>query len=383
VICFDGMLPSTDPDEPVRHHYVPRGYLAPFTHDGTTKRGRLWVFGRDAAQPPVHEPLMRVAFEPHMYTVLDEHGNPSPALERHLRRNVEEPFLAWHRGVVRARRGEAPAVLHRMTRQQFAAVARYVLYQHLRTPAHRLLATRLAGISSHFFWTDPARRAELKERWRLESPRAWLPLAREWLELEFEAWLAAMRVHVRRVLEANPHLWLRPIDRFAEVLVPTLIEERAWRLVELPADVAAETPLITCDNPVVLARSRAGPAPGPELGWDVDIGGGWGEPGVEMTLALSPRHALMIAQDPGALGLADDPDRFAASVRVRTARHALQHVYARGNDPRVAALLRATPAPDVVFEVGDEMITGTVDVLELSRRVERAGATRIGVRYTA
>jgi hypothetical protein len=101
-----------------------------------------------------------------------------------------------------------------------------------------------------------------------------------------------------------------------------------------------------------------------------------------MVLALSPRHALMIVRDRNALSLADDPMRFANSMRVRIARHALRHVYARDNDSRVCELVQATRTPDIVFKVGDELIPGAVDARELIRRLARSGGTTIGVRYT-
>jgi hypothetical protein len=101
-----------------------------------------------------------------------------------------------------------------------------------------------------------------------------------------------------------------------------------------------------------------------------------------MVLTLSRRHALMIADDENALSLADDPQRFANSMRVRVARHALGHVYARDNDSRVCALMQATRTPDIVFEVAGELIPGTVDAAELVRRLARSGETTIGVRYT-
>src|SRR5688572_33043091 len=61
-ILHQAMPAQIEPGEPIRHHYVPRGYLAPFTHDGTTKRGRVWVYRRDPAEIPRHGLLRDVAF---------------------------------------------------------------------------------------------------------------------------------------------------------------------------------------------------------------------------------------------------------------------------------------------------------------------------------
>jgi hypothetical protein len=202
-------------------------------------------------------------------------------------------------------------------------------------------------------------------------------------EFDFGIWMAAIQARTRGAVDAVPQRWLRPIDRFAAALVPSLVHKRVWRIVELPGDVATESPLITCDNPVVLVRPRADADPDLRPGWDVHIGGGWLEPGVQMTLALSRRHALMLVQDPEDLTLTDDPSRFAESIRVRTARHALRHVYARDEDPRIVDLMRATRAPEVVFEVGGEVLPSTADPREIIRRVGRAGVTQIGVRYSA
>ena len=138
------------------------------------------------------------------------------------------------------------------------------------------------------------------------------------------------------------------------------------------------SPLVTCDNPVVLTRGRAGPRANFEMKWDVALGGGWTAPSVQMTLTLSRRHALMIASDCEALALSDEPLRFATSVRVRTVRHALRHVHVRHDDPRLAMLRRSTRAPDVVFQIGDSIDPNTPDAALMAR----AGVSTMEARYS-
>jgi hypothetical protein len=365
----------------VHHHYVPRAYLAPFTDNGVTVTGRLWVYDRESEQAPTHELLRDVGFERHLYTVPDEHGNPSAALERRLERNVERPFGRWQRTVVTARRGGAPALLDRMTRRDREAVARFVLTQHLRTPAQFLFFQRVAEISDHNYWSDPSTRAGIRAHWENDrgvALRAMTPLQRD---LEFGMYFAASRAAVLAKKERLPSPWLSTIESFPEQFEPSLVDGFAWRLVELPCEVVGDTPLVTCDHPVVLARPRHGHRAGVPPEWDVEIGGGWQEPGAQMILPLSPRHALMMAQDPAALALADDPERFAASLRLRIARHALRHVYSRREDTRIGTLVQSTRAPMVVFEIAGELVPGAVTLVELLRRMNRAGVTTLGVRY--
>ena len=375
------MEPEPQANPPVRHHYVPRGYLAQFTPERTAAAGRIWACTRDASQAPARVSLKNVAYEDHLYTVPNDQGEPSTDLERRFAREIEGPFLSWQRGVVRARRGYAAAMVEAMSAAQRTDVARYVAYQHLRTPAQRLFDARMSELAHHTHFADPQTRAACEAAWRRWGRNAHLPLTAAERRIEIERWMTGLEALARRWRDARPHLWLRPLDRFAEGLTPSLVHERHWRLVELPDDVAQERPLITCDNPVVLARPRAGAGPDVVPGWDAQIGGGWEETNMEITLALSPKHALMLTRDADALALADSPARFATALRVRTARHALRHVYARDQDEEIVAVLRATRAPDVWFEVGGELLPSSVDIREVMRRVNHLGESQIGVRY--
>lgn len=335
--------------------------------------------------PPTRELLTAVAFEAHLYSVPDERGVPSPALEQRLARDIERPFSAWHRRVVKAPRGTAPRLLERMTRHERAMVARYVLYQHLRTPAQRRMSERQSVLSHHLHAIDPETRATFRRIWHNLGETGRAPFRVFGGELDFEAFVAFQTVRIRVNFDADRTRWLHPIDRFVEQLVAPVVDERAWRIVELPPDVERTTPLITCDSPVVLARPRPSSEAlegQREPGWDVRLGGGWNDPTLQVTLALSPRHALMIARDPTALTFADDPARFAAACRVRAARHALQHVYARSQDEQLTALVRATRGPDVVFEVAGVRLPATVDPREIMRRVAEADLAAIGIEFT-
>lgn len=155
-------------------------------------------------------PLRSVAFERHLYTVRDERGNASPELERHLQREVEEPFLRWHRGVMSARRGQAPAIVDRMTRGEFAIVARYILYQHLRTHAQRLSADRLAALSTQLYWTDPETIAQCRAMYQELAPNARKPLTRKERQIDFDAWMSVIRTLSQRRSDWHPPLAHRP-----------------------------------------------------------------------------------------------------------------------------------------------------------------------------
>jgi hypothetical protein len=264
-----------------------------------------------------------------------------------------------------------------MTKKEVATVARYILYQHLRTPAQRLFSQRLGELSHH----APDIIARYRALYRELAPNGRLPMTRSERKLDQDAWIEGIQSFARARLDSNKHLWLRPIHRFADALVPVL-ESFAWCIAELPREVSDVTPFVTCDNPVVLARKSVASLRDPKPGWDVAIGGGWQELTLQVTLTLSPRHALLLVRDPLDLALAEDPARLAESVRVRTARHAFEYVYARNNDPRIAELVKATTPPRIVFDVAGEKLPSDATMADLLRKVAKAGVGHFGVRYT-
>jgi hypothetical protein len=318
-----------------------------------------------------------------MYTIPGDDGRPSAALETHFARKVEAPFASWRTGITTARPGQAAGVLRSMRLDRARMVARYLAYQHLRTPATRAFLRRLEGLSQLNFLSGRATRAELEAEWRRRDPRARLPMTRAERRLAMQGWRDACHQFLVEWRAQRPHLWLDPIHRFVEATVPYLVHARIWRIAELPRDVARERPFVTCDHPVALVTPRSAPPSPPSAapGWDVDAGGGWTEFDVQLSLTLSPRHALVLGPDGDALDWVDDPDAAADILRVRTVRHAYDAVFARDSDAGLAALVRSTRKPEVLYEVAGRVFPSTAPNAAVLRHVHASGADKIWVRY--
>ena len=331
--------------DPVTHHYVPRTYLAAFTHTGRKRDGGLWAHPRDPNRRAFHTGLRRVAAE---------HGLlPTDAFERTLAEEIEAPFIGWLQRVVHGSRFGLSGALERLTRHEVVELAQFVIVQQLRTPAERARSKRLGDLAFEEHMALPSTRAAIadfyKERF---APKE--PVPRRQRKAALTNFQEQSRKSARLLTDARRHHWLNPLGRLTARSI-LLVLDREWRLVELPDDVARRYPLITCDDPVLLARprragARRGLPSGP--GWDVDLGGGWDEPGVQTTITLSPRHALMMAREPDAFGLADDAEAFARAVRVRTARAAMDWAFARDEDDEVHEILRASARPHMELVVG-------------------------------
>lgn len=228
-----------------------------------------------------------------------------------------------------------------------------VVVQQLRTPAERARSARFGDLAFEEHMARPATRAAIADFYHERfAPPA--PITRRQRQAALATFQEQSHQIARLLTDARRHQWLDPIGRLAARAIPLLLD-RAWRLVELPDDVATRYPLVTCDDPVVLVRPRRGGArrgrpSGP--GWDVDLGGGWDEPGVQATITLSRRHTLLMAREPEAFALADDPEAFARAVRVRTARAAMDWVFARDADEEVREVLHASARPHMELVVG-------------------------------
>lgn len=369
----------------VKHHYVPRGYLAPFTSDGAKRTGKVWAYPRGDRDVAVHSRLDGVAFEDALYDVPAEEGYPPADFERFLAREIEAPFLSWQRSIVNAPRGRAGDVFGRMTPAQRTAIARYLAYQQQRTPAHRLLDERISqvGLEQRLDHPDVVQGIEeLYDRmgaWHLQ------PLEEPGRARGVRIFAEAMRIFARERVATMKALWLRPIQRLAEAGALIIRDELVWRLVELPPEVARERQLVTCDDPLVLARPGLQDGPQPVMGdlaWGVRVGAGWREPGLQASLALSPRHVLLLARTADALAFADDPVHLAHVVRVRTARAALRWVYARAVDAEVQAVARSAPAREVHFVIGGVPFGPDVHPRLVSDAIRLIDEPATEIRYT-
>jgi hypothetical protein len=171
-------------------------------------------------------------------------------------------------------------------------------------------------------------------------------------------------------------------------MIPIIRDQFTWTLLELPSAVVRESPFITSDNPVALSRPRkrgeGARLRGTRLrdpAWNVSLGGGWNERGVEVTLPLSPGHALLLTRDPHLPNWAKDPRQMAHIVRVRAVRNARDWVFATDEDERVRELVRATPRPRVEIIINGTAYGPDVSAATIHAHITRARVEKVGIRY--
>jgi hypothetical protein len=348
------------PPEPLRrrNHYVPASYLANFTRE-ETRRGRVWVYSRDEPMRPKHLSLNVVGLERDLY-LRDDGQGPDDAMERYLADAVEGPFAAVLNRIVRGSRvGFIPSA-GALSAADRSTVARFLTFQLLRTPVERD-ATRWLG--------ELGTLGEVRENLQPTADlRRSLDAAsgRSLTAEEEKAWLAFFTglPQIRKQVAD----WIPRTRRNAERFAP-LLEQLEWRVVRVPNSVE----LVTCDMPLVCARKNQRPG-------SYSLGGAFGEPDFEGTLALSPRYFLIVThaiQDEDALRT----EEFARSVRSRTIEYAHRWVYSLSNNEQVARDLAASPAPGYFIEFDGRVFHMGHPPQEIEEEIQRSGVRTLQFRY--
>lgn len=303
-------------------HYVSRGYLRAWT----SADGRLWTYRTLVSHGAV--PVWRqsspkgVAYHTHLYTRIVA-GRETDDFEKWLDSEIETPAA---QPLQKATSGG------RLTPDDWSRLVQFAAAQDVRTPA---------------------RYQEQLQRWRKTLPGIMEESLREAMdELDAmrkrgervpvvqENWSkdAPVRVEIlkRKAGEHSSYVkaevtpgrgfWLWQMKHLLEKTARVLHQHR-WTILKSPEGVA----WFTSDNPVLRLNFNS-------LS-EYDFGGGWGSPGTDIMLPLSPKHLLYtrVGKRPPMRGEALKPEH-AALVRRFMAENAHRMIFAEGRDADVVRL---------------------------------------------
>lgn len=316
---------------------MPRLYLKRFV----ASSGRIFAYRTlvSVAHTPVFREasLRGVAFQSHLYTRVVA-GGETDEFERWLDREIEAPT---------AEALEKAVAGSRLSRADWESLVRFVAAQDVRTPA-RLI--------------------EDMRRWQTDLPQLLDKTLRESaqkLEAAIEAGTELPRaetsdpetfpLHVTRTLKpghemgelraeivAGRGLWLWQIKHLLTKTAAVLLQHR-WTVLIAPEG----TPWFTSDDPVI------------KLNWyghgSYDFRGGWGNPGSEILLPISPSHLLYtkVGDRPPPRGTVVDDVR-ARFTRRFIAEHAHRMIFAPSPDPDIPSLRPRTVSAELCTQEREE-----------------------------
>jgi hypothetical protein len=304
------------------NHYVPRMYLKQWATDNQ----RLWVYrilvSHDGVPHWKAEAPRAVAYQSHLYTRYAS-GAESDEIEKWLHREFEAPAVEPFR--------KATSDL-RMSGQDWRKLARFVVVQDLRTPARfldmkRRLEATLPGIM------DQALRDVISSLEKSLRDGSSLP------DLKVEPADGGPPMRVIQKHEPNQpfgeigvemvigrDLWLHEMKRLL-TKVATKATEHKWTILHPPKDLT----WFTSDDPVVRLNFTSLT--------QYDFDGGWGSPGTEIIMPLSPNHLLytQIGKSPPRRGTRM-PVPLAELTRRLIARHAHRSIFSSEKNPEVPIL---------------------------------------------
>lgn len=344
----------------IANHWVPASYLTPFTVDGQWD-SILYVYRREEPREPLELPPKAVAKEKYLYVPRIEGRELDDSLERVLATHVEPQFALIRNRLVWGRQVGLDRSLSDDERRDLAT---FLAFQQLRTQAARDTIEYMQS----FMGT-------LMMRSRLEDLRAARAEFIEEAGIEVsEHDLAELRDQLDRgdmVVAGAEGRWLATALRTIRDVAEAIFRLN-WRVVDLPPGVT----LPTCDDPLVIIRRASGSD-------SYRVGGGWLEPGVEATLALSPKCVLVLS-----ISLAQFPDigteAWARSLVERTVKHAQRWVFSPVQDSAIGDYLAESDAPSPVIEFGGEQYAARGDpnqaVLDLLKSDDDEGYIRFGPR---
>jgi hypothetical protein len=303
------------------NHYVPQLYLRAFPGAD----GRVFAYRTLVSRPEISlwkpSSIKGVGYLSHLYTRIAA-GGETDEIEKWFHREIETPADEPLRKAV----SDEP-----LTSDDWHSLIRLLAAQIVRTPAYfvrnlpRWCAMARGALGSAI--QDAARALEAarqagKAPVLPESPYSEYLTLRTTTEVNPETGTAALGATV--VLGRG--MWLFAI-RKALAEPEKVLHEHEWTILR-PAEGMA---WFTSDDPAVC------------LNYDAkrryDFGGGWGRPGTEILLPLSPRHLLYtrIGQSAPRRGSVVSPEETEA-LRQVIATHAYHMVFAASPDPDVAML---------------------------------------------
>ena len=330
------ITPMTEPQFHRKHHFVPRLYLKRFAHAD----GRLWVYRTLVSHQSV--PLWKshsirgVAYHSHLYTRIVA-GGETDQFERWLDREFEDPA---EEAINKAVSGS------RLSPDDWQRLIRFAVAQYVRTPAHYLeSAERWVAILPQVMEesiTGSLEKLDLAKRSGAPLPGGetgdsdGLPLS-----VTITPKPGQDHSELKAELTAGRALWLWEATR---VLTSTIEKLRGlrWTILTAPDGL----PWFTTDDPLIRLNFYAEDR--------YDFKGGWGNPGTDIMLPLSPHHLLytQVGKRPPRRGKAV-PRIQAEAIRRCIAEHAHRMVFATAQDTEVPDLRPRIVDAELCRQEGD------------------------------
>ena len=311
--------------DPLRHdnHFVSCGYFEPWQ----TVKGAIWTYRILVAHQKV--PLWRtfpkksIAWRAHLYTQIVE-GQESDEVERWLDREFESPAKE---SLYRATNNK------RLSREDWRRLVRFLAAQDVRTPAwfaeqRKRLDNTLEDTMKHTMESSINR---LEEAAKTGKPPQSLPQLSAAEREGFPVRTTVTKLpsgggEIKAEILMGRQLWMWSMKRALNQTILALHQHR-WTILR-PAEGRT---FITSDNPVVRLNYNSIS--------DYNFGGGWGSPGTNVFLPLSPQHLLFthIGGRPPLRGERMSKER-TDLIRRFTAEHAWRMVFANNADADVPEL---------------------------------------------
>lgn len=250
------------------NHFLPRSYLKRWSSDGIRVAAYSLLVPDKRVPPWPPTPVKALAAKTHLYTSVSARGE-SDAIERWLNRDFENPAQAP------LRRAEASEVLSGDDRR---LISRYAMALDVRTPLDYIESRmrwleQIPRLTESLLGNLPDRIASGRDYRSPRPPMEGLPLKVRLTPSEEES----VQVEVEWMI--GRELWLA---RMRHVLTQTvsIVPEHNW----VTFEPASGCEWFTSDVPVLkLNYYKDG---------TYDFRGGWGNPGTEILLPLSPRCLL-------------------------------------------------------------------------------------------
>jgi hypothetical protein len=303
-----------------RNHYVPELYLKRWA-DGTP---RIWTYR--LLVPHDNVPLWKqhsletIGRRNHLYTRLRD-GIESDELERWFDTTFECPANSVIEKVVAGK----PLVS-----DDWRTLARFVALQDVRTPARMVEIVRRAQENLPALLDEVLKGAVEDMRVAKEEGRP-LPVIRDpalsiplpiAVRTEFEPGADTGKLHLETL--AGRGYWLYAVEILLTQTAKHL-ESHRWTIVRAPKGMT----WLTSDNPVVKLNFYSNGS--------FDLGGGWGNPGSEIFLPLSPEYLLytQVGSRPNFVRGQRVPEQMASQIQGFIVKNAHRYVFSEHMSPLV------------------------------------------------
>lgn len=314
------------------NHYVPEHYLKRWAA-GTLK---VWTYRllvpHDNVRSWKPHSLETIGRREHLYTRI-RGSNASDELERWFATDFESPADPVIEKVVKGKS---------LSTDDWRKLARFVALQDVRTPA------RMTEVVNHASEYLPAMLKEV-----LEGAVEDIRVAKEnslSLPVRDQTSDSALPIAVRTRIEPGAETGTLSVETVAgrgfwlyavEVLLTRTVkhlENHRWTVVRPPAGMK----WLTSDNPVVKLNYRSNGT--------FDLGGGWGNPGSEILLPLSPEFLLytQVGRKPG-FGRGERlSEAIALQVQRFIIKNAHRYIFSEQIDPAVSNARPRTVSQEMV-----------------------------------